>query len=44
MMLKDMTPGQKVFNMILGKSREIAPRRMKWLGQSGNNAQVLLGS
>ena len=37
MMLKDMTPSQKVSN---GKSREIAPERMKWLGQSGNT-QVL---
>ena len=35
-------PGQKVSNMLLGKSREqllIAPERMKRLGQSGNDAQ-----
>ena len=43
---KDMTPedkppGQKVFNMLLGKSEGqllIAPERMKQVGQSGNNA------
>ena len=35
--------GQKVSNMLLGKSRgqlPIAPVRMKQLGQSGNNAQL----
>ena len=39
-----MSPtGQKVSNMLLGKSREqllIAPERMKRLGQSENEAQV----
>ena len=43
MTLEDETPGQKVSNMLLGKSREqllIAPERMKRLGQSGNNAQL----
>ena len=32
-------PGWKVSSMLLGKNREqllIAPERMKWLGQSGN--------
>ena len=37
-----MSPsGEKVYNMLLGKSREqllIAPERMKRLGQSGNDA------
>ena len=33
-------PGQEMSNMLLGKSREIAPERMKWLGQSKNNAQL----
>ena len=36
-------PGQIVSNMLLGKSSGqllIAPERMKWLGQSRNNAQV----
>ena len=45
---KDMTPedeapGQKVSNMLLGKSREqrlIAPDRMKWLTQSRNDTQL----
>ena len=42
---KDMTPeddppGWKVSNMIVGKSREIAPEGMKRWGQSGNNAQL----
>ena len=27
-------------NTLLGKSREIAPERMKQLGQSGNDAQL----
>ena len=39
-----MSPsGQKVSNMLLGKSRGqllIAPERMKWLGKSENDAQV----
>ena len=26
--------------MLPGNSRKIAPERMKWLGQSGNNAQL----
>ena len=36
-------PGQKVSNMLLGKSIEkllIAPERMKQLGQSRNDAQL----
>ena len=45
---KDMTPedeppGWKVSNMLLGKSRGqllIAPERIKWLGQSGNDTQL----
>ena len=45
---KDMTPedeppGQKMSNMLLGKSRGqllIAPERIKWLGQSRNDAQM----
>ena len=45
---KDMTPeteppGQKLFNMLLGKSRRqllIAPEITKWLGQSGNDAHL----
>ena len=46
---KDMTPedeqplGWKVSNMLLGKSERqllIAPERMKWMGQSRNNAQL----
>jgi len=48
---KDMTPenepqGQMVSNMLLGKSRgqlQIAPERMRWLDQSGNNAQLWMG-
>ena len=42
MTLKDESPSQKVSNMLLEKNREellIAPERMKWLSQSGNNAQ-----
>ena len=38
-------PDQKVSTMLLGKSRGqllIAPERMKRLGQSRNNAQLLL--
>ena len=33
-------PDTKVSNILLGKSRGqllIAPKRLKWLGQSGNN-------
>ena len=37
MMLKDMTPSQKVSN---GKSREIAPEGIKRLIQSRNNVQL----
>ena len=42
---KDMTPEDeppcwKMSSMLLGRSREIAPERNKWLGQSGNNAQL----
>ena len=36
-------PGWKVSNMLLGKSERqllIAPERMKWMGQSRNNAQL----
>ena len=47
MMLEDEplppTPGQKVGNMLLGKSGGqllINPGRMKWLGQNGNIAQL----
>ena len=47
---KDMTPkdelqGWKVFNMLLGKSRGqllIVPERMKHIGQSGNDPQLLM--
>ena len=43
MTLEDETPGQKVSNMLLGKSRGqllIAPERMKRLSQSRNNVQL----
>ena len=33
-------PGQKVSSMLLGKSGEIAPKRMKRLSQSRNDAQL----
>ena len=33
-------PGQKVSKMLLGKNGEIAPERMKRLGQSGNDTQL----
>ena len=33
-------PGQKVSNMLLEKSRETAPKRMKGLGQSRNDTQL----
>ena len=36
-------PGSKVSNMLLRKSRGqllIAPKKMKWLGQSGNDTQL----
>ena len=45
MTLEDETPGQKVSNMLLGKSRGqllIAPERMKWLGQNRNNTQLCM--
>ena len=32
--------GQKLFNMLLGKSREIASERMKMLGISRNDTEV----
>ena len=32
-------PGHKVSNMLLEKSREIAPERMKRLSQNGNDTQ-----
>ena len=35
-------PGQKVSNMLLEKSRETAPKRMKGLGQSRNDTQLWL--
>ena len=41
--LEDEPPGQKMSNMLLGKSRRqlrIAPERMKQLDQSGNDAQL----
>ena len=37
-------PGWKVSNILLGKTRgqlQIAPERMKWWGQSENNAQFI---
>ena len=37
-------PGWKVSNILLGKTRgqlQIAPERMKWSGQSENNAQFI---
>ena len=40
---EDEAPGPKVSNMLPGKSEGqllIAPERMKWLGQSRNNAQL----
>ena len=40
---EDEPPGWKVSNMLLGQSTGqllIAPERMKWLGQSGNDAQL----
>ena len=43
MTLADEPPGHKVSNMLLGKSRgqlQIAPERMKWLGQSGDDAHL----
>ena len=33
-------PGQKVSNILLGKSREIASGGKKMLGQSGNDTQL----
>ena len=43
--MEDEPPGQKVFNMLLGKSGRQslkAPERMKQLGQSGNDAQLCM--
>ena len=40
MTLEDEPLGWKVSNMLLGKRGEIAPERMKSLGQSGNDAQL----
>ena len=34
------SPGQKVSDRLLGKNGEIAPERMKRLGQSGKDAQL----
>ena len=42
---EDEPPGWKVSNMLLGKSKGqllIAPERIKWLGQSGNDTQLWL--
>ena len=33
-------PGQKMSNTLLGKSKEIAPERMKRLDQNGKDAQL----
>ena len=36
-------PGWNISNMLLGKSKGqliIAPERMKWLGQNGNNTKL----
>ena len=36
-----MSPaGRKVSSMLLGKTREIDAEKMKWLGQSRNNAEL----
>jgi len=38
-----MSPsGQKVFSMLLGKSGEIAPERMKRLGQTTDDAWLCM--
>ena len=45
MTLEDEPPGQKVSSMLLGKNRGqllIAPEAMKWLRQSGKDAQCLV--
>ena len=42
MTLEEWPPSQKVSDMLLGKSRRqllVPPERMKWLGQSRNDAQ-----
>ena len=39
---KDETPSQLVSDILLGKSRETATGRMKRLGQSGKDAQLLM--
>ena len=36
---EDEAPGPKVSNMLLEKSGEITPERMKWLGQSRKDTQ-----
>ena len=36
------SPGQYIPNMLLEKSREIVPGRMKRLSQSGNNTQMCM--
>ena len=38
MTLEDKPPGWQVSIMLLGKSREIAPERMKRMGQRGNDS------
>ena len=40
MKMEDKPPGRELSNMLLGKSGEIAPERMKRLSQSGNDAQL----
>ena len=40
MIPEDEPPGWKVSNMLLEKSREIAPGGTKRLSQSGNNSQL----
>ena len=40
MILDDEPPESKVSNMPLEKSGDIAPERMKWLGQSRNGDQL----
>ena len=39
---EDEPPGQQGSNMLPGKSREIAPERMKSPGQSGNDIQLCM--
>ena len=40
MTLEDEPPGQQVYNRILGKRGEIAPKRMKRLDERGNDTQL----